>query len=157
MKLLTENDIRESGFSHVFVSSTDLTVKVDVEDYRVTQTRDMDKIEIDGTLRVSLTGSQVGKDTTFVLGGNILIIKDDLYITLRKYEFTGDKENFMIKDFDETFGKLTAKTLHKKLDTNIAESLTDSKNIVRGYMTSLLSSNQMLFSLQLQKGMMDSS
>ena len=127
MKLLRENDIRESGFSHVFISNKDATLKMSLENYRVTQTRDMEKIEIDGTVLISMTGSQFGGDTSISIEGNVLLVKNDLYISLRKYSFTGSSSNFILSDIDKTLKKIAGKTVHKKLDDSIVKSLTDSK------------------------------
>jgi hypothetical protein len=79
------NDLRETGDMHFTLRSQKADVTINVDTYRIVQSRDNRNMEVDMRISMQASGSQIGGQISGSIDGNITIIGSDLYMTLRNY------------------------------------------------------------------------
>ncbi len=72
--------------------SGDIDLDIDVDTYKVSVSHDYEHMEFDTRVRVSAREKTIPDSFSVMVDGNIKIIKNDLYVTLRDYSITLPKE-----------------------------------------------------------------
>jgi len=122
------NDMKETGDMHFTLRSSKVNINLDVNPYRVVQSRDLKNIEIDMRINMSASGSQIGLQNpiTASIDGNIMIIGDDLFVHLRDYSIQ-PATYFAFAEVKKVLDVAKGKTYHQKLDADILQSIQEGR------------------------------
>jgi hypothetical protein len=123
---IKNHDTRQTGDLHFIVRSKDMNIDLNIDPYRIVQTKDNKNIELDA--RITLQISEWTSDELRVsVDGNILIIWEDLYITLRDYSLDMSFQDRDYLEIENILKTTKGKTYHQKLDENIVYGLQNSQ------------------------------
>jgi hypothetical protein len=116
-------DKKENGNMHFAIQLNDYNRKMDViidlSPYKIIISKDLENMEIDGKIDVSITETEdrkMQKSTHFMIDGNMRLIKNDLYFMLRNYnlKYTDTTENipWYLEEFRDIFSEIKWKDYH---------------------------------------------
>lgn len=91
------NDTKESGDMHLTISSSDSSIAVNIDRYHVIQSTNMENVEM--SMRMSVRMSGEDGNLTAMIDGKVMVLGDDLYITLQDYSLTTTMDDTMIANF----------------------------------------------------------
>jgi len=119
------SDSKETGNMHFTLRSTDASLDIDIDQYRVVQSQDMQNMEIDIHMSVRVTSEEGTLSLTLV--GNMMLVNNSLYFTLRDYSLSTTIDDQMIEEWKKILNTIKWKTYHQKLNKELVDSLEDSK------------------------------
>lgn len=119
------SDKKEIGDMHFTLRSTDTSVDIDIGQYRVVQSQDMQSMEIDLRMSIRATGKDGNLSAT--LEGNMMIVDNALYLTLRDYTLSTTIKGIETTEIEKVLRTIKGKTYHQKLDKEVADALKESK------------------------------
>jgi hypothetical protein len=90
------SDSKETGNMHFTLRSTDASLDIDIDQYRVVQSQDMQNMEIDIRMSVRVTSEEGTLSLTLV--GNMMLVNNSLYFTLRDYSLSTTIDDQMIEE-----------------------------------------------------------
>lgn len=74
---------RETGDIHLTLKSKEANIEVNLDPYKITISKDRKNIELDAKLTFLASEPSGSKKLNFTIDGNIKLIGNDLYLTLR--------------------------------------------------------------------------
>lgn len=119
------SDKKEVGNIHFTLRSTNTSVDIDLGQYRVVQSQDMQSMEIDIRMSIRITGKDGNLSAT--LEGNMMIVDNALYLTLRDYTLSTTIKGMETTEIEKVLRTIKGKTYHQKLDKEVADALKESK------------------------------
>lgn len=119
------SDKKEIGDMHFTLRSTNTSVDIDIGQYRVVQSQDMRNMEIDIRMSIRVTGKDGNLSAT--LEGNMMIVDNALYLTLRDYSLSTTIKGMETTEIEKVLRTVKGKTYHQKLDKEVADALKESK------------------------------
>lgn len=117
-----------SGDMHFTMRSGDIDLDIDVDTYKVSVSHDYEHMEFDTRVRVSAREKTIPDSFSVMVDGNIKIIKNDLYVTLRDYSITLPKVwEEDTEEYSRILKELRGKTYHQKIEHEYGNLLAQNK------------------------------
>ncbi len=121
------NDMRETGDMHFTLKSNKDNVSVNIDTYRIVQSRDMKNMEVDIRISMQASGSQIGGQISGSIDGNVTIIESDLYITLRNYTLSSTIMDSEFAEIRQLFDTVKGKTYHQNIGDTATKMMQDTQ------------------------------
>jgi hypothetical protein len=121
------NDIRETGDMHFTLRSTKMNISINVDPYRIVQSRDKKNMEVDVRITMNASGSEVWEEMSASIEGNITIIGSDLYVRLRDYSIKTSANDDRLTEMRQMLDSMKWKTYHQKLDDEALAAMQESQ------------------------------
>jgi hypothetical protein len=121
------NDMRETGDMHFTLRSQKADVTINVDTYRIVQSRDKRNMEVDMRMSIQASGSQIGGQISGSIDGNITIIGSDLYMTLRNYTVTTTIMDDELSEMRKMLDTVKGKTYHQDIGDVTLELMQNSQ------------------------------
>jgi len=127
MEKYMSNDVRESGDMKFSVKSKDYDFTIQFDQIKAAVSKNTKNMIFETRLSINATEHATKNIYKIVLDGNITVIGQDVYISLKNYELK--LPNAYLIDIDgikDTLEKLKGKTYHQKLDDSYGEYLLEN-------------------------------
>jgi hypothetical protein len=121
------NDMRETGDMHFTLRSQKADVTINVDTYRIVQSRDKRNMEVDMRISMQASGSQIGGQISGSIDGNITIIGSDLYMTLRNYTLSTTVMDSELAEIRQMLDTVKGKTYHQDIGDATLELMQNTQ------------------------------
>lgn len=123
-RLLT--GVREIWTMHFTYKSQNNNMDIQVDPYKITVSQDRKNIELDTKITILATSSGT-EIVNIMLDGNMVMIWDDFYITLRNYDIKISKNLAYLGVYEDTLKELKWKTYHQKINNEFIQAFSKSQ------------------------------